>query len=86
MLKVVCINNSNRPNEIRLCNWPRLDTEYTVVKMKRSIITSEKFFELEEIKPDSPYGGYKVERFGVDISDILKLIEEKVLEEELIWH
>lgn len=79
---VVCVNDSAKPNDIKQCNWVKKDQEYTVVKLLKSVITGEQFFVLEEIQPDSPYGGYKINRFGLDV-DIDTLIEENELIEEL---
>jgi hypothetical protein len=83
-MKVICIDNSNKPNEIPISQWLVLKQEYTVIGLKRSIITGEQFFVLSEITPPAPYGGYKISRFGVDITKLNELIENKVLEEELI--
>ena len=71
-MKVICINNKYRANEIKESNWLKLGEEYTVVKLLKSVITGEQFYELEEVKPDSPYGGYKVTRFAIPESEILK--------------
>ena len=83
-MKVICVDNSNKPNEIPISQWLVLKQEYTVIGLKRSIITGEQFFVLSEITPVAPYGGYKIGRFGVDINQLNELIENKVLEEELI--
>jgi len=82
MITVKCLNDTAKPNDIKSCNWVKKGQEYTVVKIVKSIITGEQFFVLEEIQPDAPYGGYKVNRFGIEV-DIDKLVEENKLEEEL---
>jgi len=82
-MKVLCIDNSNKPNEIRTSNWIKLKQEYNVVKIKRNRLTNEEFFELEEIKPDAPYGGYKVTRFSFDLTELLDLVKSKEIPEEV---
>jgi hypothetical protein len=74
-MKIICINNKHRPNEIRDINWLHLGDEYTVVKLLKSVITGEQFYELAEVKPDSPYGGYKITRFAIPESEILKFCD-----------
>lgn len=80
-MNCLCINNSNRPNEIRLSNWLELHKEYTVVKLKVSKITGEQFFVLEEVSPDAPYGGYLISRFSFDLADLEALLADNKVEE-----
>ena len=48
-----------------------------------SKLTNDKYFVLEEIRPDNPlYGGYNIKRFGIDINDLEELVKEKELELE----
>lgn len=69
---IICTDISNKPNDVRDSNWLKLGEQYTVVKLLKSVITGEQFYELAEVKPDSPYGGYKVTRFAIPESEILK--------------
>ena len=57
-MKVICLDDSNRPNEVKLTNWVKKDKDYTVVKLLYNPIQNKRFFVLEEVQPDAPYGGY----------------------------
>ena len=81
--KVICIDDSAKPNEISSKHWIKKGEKYTIVKMCISKLTNDKYFVLEEVKPDNPlYGGYNIKRFGVDINDLEELVKEKELELE----
>ncbi len=83
--QVVCIDDSNKPNEISNLNWIKKGDKYTPIKVKTCKLDRKQYFVLEEIKPDNPlYGGYNVNRFGIDIADILEMIEKGELVEELV--
>ena len=83
MNKVICIDDSMKPNEISSKHWIKKGDKYTVVKMCISKLTNDKYFVLEEIKPDNPlYGGYNIKRFGIDVNDLEELVKEKELELE----
>jgi hypothetical protein len=48
-----------------------------------SKLSNDKYFVLEEVKPDNPlYGGYNIKRFGIAPEDIEELVREKELELE----
>jgi hypothetical protein len=79
MNKVICIDDTMKPNDISIKNWVIKGNTYTVIKMCVSKLTGDKYFVLNEIQPESPYGGYNIKRFGVDINDL----EQKIKEEEL---
>ncbi len=81
-MKCIAKDVSAKPNEVRSCNWLVKDQEYTVVALKRNVLSGEQFFVLEEVQPDDPYRGYKVERFRYDINDLLEFLNMDV--EELI--
>lgn len=83
MNKVICIDDTHRPNEISIKNWVIKGNVYTVVKMCVSKLTGDKYFVLNEITTMNPlYGGYNIKRFGVDINDLEEKIKEKELELE----
>ena len=82
MNKVICIDDTNRPNEISIKNWVIKGNSYTVVKMCISKITNDRYFVLEEIQPESPYGGYNIKRFSIAPEDIEQLVKEDILELE----
>lgn len=87
-MKVVCVNDKHRPNEIKDSNWIKVGKIYNVAKLKKSLITGEQFYELEEVKPDAPYGGYKINRFAIpdiEIEKFCKLFNVDVqTEQELL--
>jgi hypothetical protein len=83
MNKVICIDDSAKPNDISNKNWVKKNEKYTVVKMCISKLSNDKYFVLEEVKPDNPlYGGYNIKRFGIAPEDIEELVKEKELELE----
>lgn len=83
--QVVCIDDSNKPNDISNKCWVKKNNKYTPIKLVTCKLDEKQFFVLEEIQPDNPiYGGYNINRFGVDIADILEMIEKGELVEELV--
>jgi hypothetical protein len=84
MNKVICRDDSMKPNDISNKNWVKKNEKYTVVKMCISKLTGDKYFVLNEIQPESPYGGYNIKRFSIPSEDIEELVKEKELELELV--
>jgi hypothetical protein len=85
MNKVICIDDSAKPNDISSKHWVKKNEKYTVVKMCISKLTNDKYFVLEEIRPDNPlYGGYNIKRFGIAPEDIEELIKKDELQLEEI--
>ena len=83
MNKVICIDDTAKPNDISSKHWIKKNEKYTVVKMCISKLTNDKYFVLEEVQPDNKlYGGYNIKRFGVDINDLEEMVKEKELELE----
>lgn len=82
MNKVICTDDSFRPNEVSIKNWVVKGQVYTVVKMCISKLTNDRYFVLEEISPGMPYGGYHIRRFSIAPEDIEELVKEKELELE----
>lgn len=82
MNKVICIDDSFKPNDISIKNWVVKGQVYTVVKMCISKLTGDKYFVLNEISPEMPYGGYHIRRFSIAPEDIEELVKEKELELE----
>jgi hypothetical protein len=80
--KVICIDDTMKPNDISIKNWVVKGNVYTVVKMCISKITNDRYFVLEEIQPESPYGGYNIKRFSIAPEDIEELLKEKELQLE----
>ena len=83
MNKVICTDDTHRPNEISIKNWVVKGQVYTVVKMCISKLTGDKYFVLNEISTGNPlYGGYNIKRFSIAPEDIEELVKEDVLELE----
>ena len=83
MNKVICTDDTHRPNEISSTQWIKKGEKYTVVKMCISKLTGDKYFVLDEISTGNPlYGGYNIKRFGIAPEDIGNLVKEKELELE----
>ncbi len=81
MNKVICTDDTHRPNEISIKNWVVKGQTYTVVKMCISKLSNDKYFVLDEISTGDPlWGGYNVKRFSIAPEDIDELIKEKELE------
>lgn len=81
--KVICVDDTMKPNDISIKNWVIKGNSYTVVKMCISKLTNDKYFVLDEIQPESPYGGYNIKRFAIAPEDIEELIEKELELEEV---
>jgi len=85
MLKVVCINDKNKPGKIPLTEWIVQGNVYTVKQIVQlALMGNELGFELEEVSlsPDSfPYEYYSALRF-IPL-EIYEKQEITVKEEEL---
>lgn len=74
-MKVLCINASNKPNDILNKNWIVEGEEYTVLKLLKNTFTKEQYYSLAEIKPDAPYGGYKINRFAIHKDSVNEFLD-----------
>ena len=66
MLKVICINDKNKPSKIPYSEWIVEGSVYTVRKIVPLALGNQLGFELEEVSlsPDSfPYEYYSASRF-----------------------
>lgn len=66
MFKVICINDSGRPNEIPISKWIKKDEEYTVIRMDYMNMQGRLLgFQLEEVSLEGcfPYLYYSSSRF-----------------------
>ena len=83
-MKVVCINNSNKPDKIPAAQWPEKGKAYTVVRaVKMAIQANMLGFDLEEINLEGcfPYEFYDAKRFAIVSTSKTEKAEE-VLEED----
>ena len=78
-MKVICINDKNKPNKIPQDQWCKFGEEYTVIRVIRLPLQEDTMGLLfEEIQMDDscfPYEFYDATRFAVK-SDIFSESEE----------
>lgn len=85
-MKVVCINDSNRPSGIPETQWVKKGKVYTVVRaVKMAIQANMLGFDLEEINLEGcfPYEFYDAKRFLPEDMVNQKDVAVEVIEEEL---
>lgn len=81
-MRVLCINDANKPNNIPESEWIKQGTVYTVISVAPMGLQAGKLgYKLQEIElteASFPYEYYDASRFAIIIES-----EEEVLEEEL---
>jgi len=80
--KIICLDDSNRPNDIPISKWIKRNEIYTLIRIdKMNMQNGELGFELEEIDLSDcfPYTRFAAYRFGVLINPKSE-VEEKELE------
>lgn len=81
-MKVICVDNSNRPSDVPLSLWPILQNKYTVIDTLKDMHMVE-YYKLEELdlaSIGSLYKGYAASRFKpVDNVDGIVLEDKKEL-------
>jgi len=85
-MRVVCINNSNKPDKIPAVQWPEKRKAYTVVRaVKMGIQANTIGFDLEEINLQGcfPYEYYDAKRFLPEDMVSQEDVAVEVIEEEL---
>ncbi len=82
-IKLTCIDDSFKPEEVKSSNWIKKGNNYTLVKILRNPIHNQRFVVLEEVQPDKPYGGYKIERFAIS-EETLMLIDIAIKQGDLV--
>ncbi len=86
MFKVICIDDTCRPDGIPLSKWIKKDNMYTVIDIKKMNLQGGMLgYKLEEIDLDScfPYQYFSAKRFAIILKQDNKWAEEtleKVLE------
>ncbi len=79
-MRILCIDDRNRPNEVPASQWIVKDCEYTVIKVVNCLGQGIKGYELEEVKIDSAlYKYFAASRFAPITPP--EVIEEEELEE-----
>lgn len=77
-MKILNINDKDRPYEIPGDKWPKKGTEYTPIRVTYHPLQGIQGVELQEIrltKDNYPYEVFKLDRFAVRKEDLEELIE-----------
>lgn len=90
-MKVICVDDSNRPKEIPEKEWIKKGKQYTVIKLVHNLKQNVKSFKLKEISISTPkYSGYAVRRFAdiklfnrEPISKLVENFEKDITVEQL---
>jgi len=80
MVRVICIDDKNKPSIIPQSKWVKEEEEYNVIRVLNSLHENSKnvlMFDLAEkdITMYEPYGYFKASRFAIHKDDIEKLEE-----------
>ena len=82
--KVICLDDSNRPDGIPTSKWVKKGNPYTVIEVSKLIMQGGMLgFKLQEINLDDciPYQYFAASRFGIPAEDLTKAeVKEKELE------
>lgn len=85
-MKVICIDDSYRPECIPASVWIKKGQEYTILRVSRAKLGDSIIIELVEsdLTPYAPYKGYRHSRLTLPKTDLNKETEDIVnkLEEE----
>ena len=85
-MKVVCINDSNRPTKISESEWIKKDEQYTVIEVAQMGLQAGKLgYKLKEVslsKKSFPYEYYDAHRFAIFAN--APAMAEKVEEADLM--
>jgi hypothetical protein len=87
MISVICIDDSNRPNEVPITRWLELHQEYTIIKvMIMKVQGGLAGVKLEEINNDDlfPWTYFRADRFGQTEEQLMEYIKNKELEVEYV--
>jgi len=81
-MKVLCINDANKPEKIPESEWIKKDTVYTVVSAAPMGLQPGKLgYKLKEVElsPSSfPYEYYDAQRFAVIVETPANVLEEEL--------
>ena len=87
-MKVTCINDSNRPNEVPLSRWVKKGEEYTIVKIDKMVQQGGiGGVKLEELNNDDlyPWSYFNINRFTFSQKQLDEAIEKgEIVMEELM--
>lgn len=86
MIKALCIDDANRPDDIPLSAWVKKGTWYHITHIIFNEINQVQgceLYELEIPKECYPYTNYRLSRFAIDPKDIEAFLELLKLSTEL---
>lgn len=87
-MRVTCINDSNRPNEVPLSRWVKKGEEYTIVKIDKMVQQGGiGGVKLEELNNDDlyPWSYFNINRFTFSQKQLDEAIEKDEIKiEELM--
>lgn len=72
-VRIICINDKNKPKEIPQSLWVKKDEVYHILMIKYSIPSKTMAYSLEEIELDescAPYEVFDAKRFAIHQDDI----------------
>ena len=78
MIPAICINDSNKPNEVDVNEWVVKGNKYTIKHIYYHPNQGIQGVELKEIRltdKSKPYETYSLHRFGIPIDKLKDLIE-----------
>jgi len=85
-MKVICIDDKNRPNEIPISRWIKKGKKYTIIKVSYMVQQDIYGCQLEEIDNSDlfPWTHFALSRFAVSKEDVLEAVKNHELELEEI--
>lgn len=84
-MKVICINDKNKPNEIPNSRWIKKGEKYTIIKLMVMKMQGDiAGVKIAEINNDDlfPYTYFRLDRFGISEEELEKLVKQEQLEVE----
>ena len=79
MIKCICIDDSNRPNEIPIEKWCKKGEEYRITHIYKMALQGNilgcSIYELPLGEDCAPYEMFRMSRFAFSIDDVSKVIE-----------
>jgi len=82
-MTVVCINDSDKPNEIPIGKWIKKDNIYTVIDIQKLLSSHQLGYVLEEITLDEscfPYFYFDARRFAMCDEIVINELMEEIKE------
>lgn len=83
-MKVICIDDKNRPNEVPANRWVKINEEYTIIAVAYLTIQNTYGCKLAELNNDDlfPYQYFALNRFAISVHEIESAVKNQELELE----